>query len=314
LSQRSSNRALVRHVLLPTIFLTVALLGGVRVSAEGGALAFVPPPLVTLILAVMLSALFARGRLIDFGRWLSADNAALTNVSHALTLGALFFASAQAFNSVLPEAGLLRWMLSCFFLWTLWQNQFSAFDARRLLRSLAALFGTAFVVKHMLLASLYAPGGGWLRRVAGFALEGVTLGTLEGQASAPATGYVSFFALALYVCGLALVPPSPDDETAERAGHLVTTSGELARTLDPLTAKERKRVLDAMTDEQTLNAMKEARSLDALAEQHAIDALTEDGVTPLGMSTETLEASTETLEASTGILEMPPGIEKERGG
>src|ERR1044071_8313944 len=143
------------------------MLGGVRVGAGGGAIVFVPPPLVTLILASMLLALFVRGRAIQLGGWLSSDLPAAANVSNALTLACLFFASAQAFNSVLPDAGLLRWMLSFFFLWTLWQNQFSAFDARRLLRSLAALFGTAFVIKHLLLASLYAPGGGWLKQIAG---------------------------------------------------------------------------------------------------------------------------------------------------
>ena len=215
---RAMNRALLRYLVLPTIFLTAALLGGVRVEAASRALLFVPPPLVTLVLAVMLLALFARARLVDFGRWLSAENAALENVSHALTLLALFFASAQAFNSVLPEAGLLRWMLSAFFLWTLWQNQFSSFDARRLLRSLAALFGTAFVVKHMLLASLYTPGGGWLNRLASAALEGVTLGTLEGPSYAPATGYVSFFTLALYVCGLVLLPAAPEEDLPDSDG------------------------------------------------------------------------------------------------
>jgi hypothetical protein len=207
----------VRHVLLPTIFLIVALLGGVRVAAGTGALVFLAPPLVTLILAVMLLALFVRGRAIVIGRWLSVEHSAAANVSHALTLGALFFASAQSFNSVLPDAGLLRWVLSFFFLWTLWQNQFAAFDARRLLRGLVALFGTAFLIKHVLLASLYAPGGGWLKRLAGALLEGVTLAPPEGQALAPATGYVSFFTLALYVCGLVLLPPAPDDETTETA-------------------------------------------------------------------------------------------------
>jgi hypothetical protein len=199
-------------VLLPTIFLTVALLGGVRVEAGGGALLFVPPPLVTLILAVMLLVLFARGGAVRVGRWLSADNGAVENVSHALTLGALFFASAQAFNSVLPDAGLPRLVLASFFLWTLWQNQFSAFDARRLLRSLAALFGTAFVVKHLLLASLTDTGGGWLRRLTAAALEGFALG---GPAYAASTGYVSFFALALYVGGLALTPAAPTALDAE---------------------------------------------------------------------------------------------------
>ena len=214
-NNRARNSALLRFVLLPTIFLTVALLGGLRVVAETGALVFVAPPLVALVLALMLMLLFARGGAIRFGRWLSADNATLSNVSHALTLAALFFASAQSFNSVLPERGLLRWMLSCFFLWTLWQNQFASFDPRRLLRSLAALFGTAFVVKHLLLTSLYAPDGGWLKRLAGVVLEGVTLGTLDGQAFAPATGYVSFFTLALYVGGLALLPPAPESDEVE---------------------------------------------------------------------------------------------------
>ena len=192
---RERNRALVEFVLLPTLFLTVALLGGVRVAAETGALVFVVPPLVTLILAVMLLALFVRGRAVVPGRWLSGEHAVLTNVSHALTLAALFFASAQCFNSVLPERGLLRWVFSLFFLWALWQQQFAPFDARRLLRSLAALFGTAFVLKHLLLSSLYDPDGGWLKRLAGVLLEGVSLGTLDAPVYAPATGYVSFFTL-----------------------------------------------------------------------------------------------------------------------
>jgi hypothetical protein len=209
MENRERNRALVEFVLLPTVFLTVALLGGVRVGAEEGALVFVAPPLVTLILAAMLLALCARGGAVVLGRWLSAENSVLANVSHALTLGALFFASAQSFNSVLPERGLMRWVFSCFFLWTLWQSQFAPLDARRLLRSLAALFGTAFVVKHLLLASLYAPEGGWLNRLAGVVLEGVSLGTLDAPAFAPATGYISFFTLALYVAGLALLPPAP---------------------------------------------------------------------------------------------------------
>jgi hypothetical protein len=150
----------------------------------------------------MLLALFARGGTLKVGRWLSAENGTAENVSHALTLAALFFASAQAFNSVLPETGLPRFVLASFFLWTLWQNQFSHFDPRRLLKSLAALFGTAFLVKHVFLASLNQPAEGWFGRLLSAALEGVTLGALSGPAYADSTGYVSFFALALYVCGL----------------------------------------------------------------------------------------------------------------
>lgn len=204
-NNRSRNRALVDHVLLPTLFLTVTLLGGLRVGAEDRTFIFVAPPLVTLLLAVLLMLLLVRGRLIRLHQWVGSELPPLTNVVHVWMLITLFFASAQAFNSVLPERGLLHWLFSFFFLWTLWNNQFSSFDAARLLRSLAILFGTAFVLKHMLLASLYAPEGGWLKRVAGTLLQGVSLGTLDAPNFAPATGYICFFTLVLYVAGLILL-------------------------------------------------------------------------------------------------------------
>lgn len=207
----SRNRALVRFLVLPTIFLSVALLGGVRVSAETRGFIFLAPPLITLLLAALLVVLFVRAGALDLRAWVTIDQPTLTNISHVLTLLSVFFASAQAFNSVLPERGLFHWLFCFFFLWTLWNNQFAAFDARRLLRSLAVLFGTAFVLKHLLLAGLYAPEGGWLKRIAGALLEGVSLGTIDVPAFAPATGYISFFTLALYVGGLALLTPAPPE-------------------------------------------------------------------------------------------------------
>ena len=208
--QQSKNRALVGYVVLPFIFLTVTLLGGLRVSADDHAFIFFPPPLITLVLAVLLMLLFVRGGLIELQLWIAADNPPFSNVSHVWLLITLFFASAQAFNSVLPERGLLHWLFSFFFLWTLWNNQFSSFDARRLLRSLVVLFGTAFVLKHLLLASLYAPDGGWLKRVAGALVQGAALGTLDTPAFAPSTGYISFFTLGLYIVGLVLTQEVAD--------------------------------------------------------------------------------------------------------
>ena len=251
-NNRSRNRALLRYVVLPMLFLTVALLGGLRVSAEDYVFVFVAPPLITLVLAVLLMLLFVRGHAIELGRWVSGEYPALVNVSHLLTLLSLFFASAQAFNSVLPERGLLHWLFSFFFLWTLWNNQFSSFDARRLLRSLAVLFGTAFVLKHMLLASLYAPEGGWLKRLAGALLEGVSLGTLDAPAFAPATGYISFFTLALYVTGLFLMTPAPEGEADEEALHLVRAY----RRLPPRT---RLSVREAIIDEPETDTNIEAQ-------------------------------------------------------
>jgi hypothetical protein len=252
--RRETNRRLLVYLVLPTIFLTVALLGGLRVDAETRAFIFVAPPLVTLILAVLLLSLFARGRLIEFGRWISSAHPVAVNISHALTLLSLFFASAQAFNSVLPERGLLFWLFSLFFLWTLWNNQFSQFDARRLVRSLAVLFGTAFALKHMLLAALYAPEGGWLKRIAGVLLEGVSLGTLEADRFAPATGYISFFTLALYVGGLLLMTPAPAGEADTQEGE----SHHLLRAYRKLSPVERRRVLAAIGQERAAERAVEA--------------------------------------------------------
>jgi len=224
------NRALLHFIVTPTILLTVALLGGLRVDAQTRHFIFIAPPLVTLVLAILLGSLFVRAGAIDLRQWLALEQPMLTNLGHLLTLVALFFASAQAFNSVLPESGLLHWMFSFFFLWTLWTNQFSAFDARRLLRSLIVLFATAFVLKHLLVSGLYAPEGGWYKRIAAALLQGVAI---DVPAFAPVTGYISFVALALYVAGLLLIAPVParpassDNKLAVREDAL-SESGDLA--------------------------------------------------------------------------------------
>jgi len=75
------------------------------------------------------------------------------------------------------------------------------------------LFGTAFVLKHILLASLYSSDGGWLKSLAGALLQGVSLGTLDTPAFSPATGYISFFSLALYVAGLLLLTFASDNDS-----------------------------------------------------------------------------------------------------
>jgi hypothetical protein len=226
-NNRLRNQALINYWALPSIFLTVALLGGLRVSAEDHSFIFFPPPLITLVLAILMMLLFVRGGLIELRSWIAANNPPLQNVSHIWVLLTLFFASAQAFNSVLPERGLLHWLFSFFFLWTLWNNQFSSFDARRLLRSLVVLFGTAFVLKHMLLASLYSPDGGWLKRVAGALVQGASLGTLDTPTFGPATGYISFFTLGLYIAGLLLMS-FHDPEAAESRPRKAISQGEIA--------------------------------------------------------------------------------------
>ena len=215
---RERNQAVWKYILLPLTFLTVALLGGLRVGMESATerqnFIFIAPPLICLILAALLMLLLTRGRLIVLPDWLSHDFPLLTNASNVLTLLTVFAASAQALNSVLPERGLLLWLFAFFFLWTLWNNLFSEFDARRLLRSLAVLFGTAFLLKHLILAAFAAPETSIWRRITGLILEGVSLGSLDVPNFAPLTGYISFFALVLYVVGLVGLLPAAKHSSA----------------------------------------------------------------------------------------------------
>lgn len=199
---RARNQAVVSYVVLPLLFLTVVLLGGLRVSSDDGAFIFLPPSLITLVLAVLLVLLFVRGGLIEIRSLIVGTNPVLTNLAHVWMLVTIFFACAQAFNSVLPERGLLHWLFSFFFLWTLWNNQFASFDPRRLLRSLVVLFGTAFILKHLLISSLHSSDGGWLKGLTSTLISSVTFGALDTPRFAPATGYISFFTLGLYLVGL----------------------------------------------------------------------------------------------------------------
>jgi len=224
------NRQLLHFIVLPTLLLTVVLLGGLRVDAHTKQFLFLPPPLVTLLLAALLAVLFLRAGTLEIDRWLAVDQPLLVNAAHLLTLLALFFASAQAFNSVLPERGLLHWMFSFLFLWTLWTNQFAAFDARRLLRSLMVLFGTAFVLKHLLISGLDSPTGSWLGRLTATVLQGVSI---TGPGFAPATGYISFVALAIYVVALMLVMPAPVEPSSSSEAMLRGDSVTRTDSLNP---------------------------------------------------------------------------------
>ena len=217
MSRAANRRAVVRFVVLPAALLLVVLLGGLRLRAPDGAFVFLPPALVTLCLAGLALALFLRAGLVRGGAWVSAELPLAVSGCNALTLLALFAATAQAINAVLPEQGLLHWVFVLCFFWTLWQDQFSPWAVARLLKSLAVLFGTAFVLKYVVLGALYGgPSPGLSRRILNVILEGVTLGALDAPAFAPATGYVSFATVALYIGALALLRPDPDADEHPR--------------------------------------------------------------------------------------------------
>jgi hypothetical protein len=121
-----------------------------------------------------------------------------------LILLTLFSASVQVINSVLPETGLAFALTAFFLLWTFWTNLFAEFQSDRLLRSLAAVFGFAFIFKYVFLASLVVTGESWAKKLMESALQGVSMGLLEIPKFSGLTGYVAFFTLVLYGVGLLL--------------------------------------------------------------------------------------------------------------
>jgi hypothetical protein len=208
--QEDSGQVVVRDAFtLPFIFLTVALFGGFRSAGPRG-MWFLPPPLITLILATLLIGLLTRTGTLAPDRLTRTGRSVLANLSGAIVLATLFAASAQVFNLVTPETGLLHFIFTSFFLLLLWNTLAARPDRPRLLQSLAVLFGGAFILKYIVLASLYDAQGGLAKRVLMTLLEGVTLGGLQFESPAALTGYSAFFTLGLYLIGVMLLPRAPD--------------------------------------------------------------------------------------------------------
>ncbi len=203
------QRATLTYFILPTIFLTVTLLGGLRLGSLDNAFIFLKPALICLVFAAVLSVIFLRAGLIELAGWFNEDLTTLKNVANAAVLLTLFSASTQIFNSLLPEKGLPFWVVGFCFMWTLWNNLFADFDIKKLLRSVGALFGMAFVVKYLVLANLTAPdSSGWLQRIFENPAKEAFTWMLDLPRYSSGTGYIQFFAAALYLIGLYLTPRS----------------------------------------------------------------------------------------------------------
>lgn len=208
---RERNRSYRIHVLLPAIFLTSALLGGLRLASADNAFIFVSPALVCLIFAVVLMILFARGGMLSTEAWFSEDFTLVENIANGAVLLSAYAAMVQAFNSVLPEAGLPFWVVTFCFAWSLWNNLFAEFDNKNLLRSIVALFAFAFVAKYIVLSGLTAPAsdGGWLRSMIENPAKETMTWLLDLPRYSAGTGYIQFLCLFLFFSGLYLLPRSP---------------------------------------------------------------------------------------------------------
>lgn len=189
--------------VLPLLFLTVALLGGLRID---GQVQLAPPSLMALVLGTLLMGVLVRGRGVAPELLLSAGRTPLENVSGGVVLITLLAASAQIFNLVTPDSGLLHVVFTVFFLVQLLTTLAGGNTRASLLRSLLVLLASAFVLRFVVLEGLYAPESGTLKRILTALLEGVSLGAIDYHPHAAATGYVAFLTIALYMIGLVALP------------------------------------------------------------------------------------------------------------
>jgi hypothetical protein len=190
-------------VLLPVLFLSVCLLGGLRIA---GTTLLVPPSVYALILGLLLVRVLVQSGALAPARLLSASRGAMANANGIVVLLTLWAAAAQTIAVLIPESGLPRLVFNLFFLILLVNTAAANPDRHRVLRSLAVTFGSAFVLKFVVLYELSAPGTGRLKRMLQLLLEGITLGTLIQEVPHPVAGYVALLTVGLFLIGIALLP------------------------------------------------------------------------------------------------------------
>lgn len=190
-------------IALPLLFLTVALFGGLRIAER---VALVPPPLFALVLSVLALGLLVRSGALIPHALLDARRPPLANLNGLIVVLALFLATAQAFHLSTPESGVPRVLFNVFFVILLANTLAASPDRARVLRSLFVILGSGFVLKFIVLAALSNPAETMLARALRALFEGVTLGTVTQEAVHPATGYIAFCTLMLYLFGLVMLP------------------------------------------------------------------------------------------------------------
>lgn len=221
-------------IVLPVLFLTVALAAGVR---PGAALVVEPPSLFALVLAVLLVSVLVQSGTLDPLRLVNSSRSALANGNGIAVLGALFLASAQIFSLLTAASGIPRLVMSFYFFVLMFQTLAAAPDRVRLLRSLAVTFGAVFVLKFVVLDALADPANGRMGRAMQILLEGVTLGTLTQEPQHPAEGYIAFVTVATFLIGVWMLPPSatgiPPHYARRLAGESPAVPARSSRTSLP---------------------------------------------------------------------------------
>jgi hypothetical protein len=193
-------------LVLPFIFLTVALIAGLQIDAAAR-LAFVAPSLFALVLATVLVAALVRSGALAPDRLLHGSRTVMANTNGAVVLATLFAASAQLLALLIPRSGLPMFFVGVF-LFVLLLNTLVATAGRvRLLRSLAITLGSTLLLKFVILAALSTPGQTRTARVLAALFDAATFGAIAQEPQSSAAGYLAFGAVALYLIGLSLLPP-----------------------------------------------------------------------------------------------------------
>jgi hypothetical protein len=206
-------------VLLPVLFLTVALLsivdpGAARISA--------PSPL-SLVLAALLLAALIRGSALAPEALVRSTRAALANLNGVVVLMTLFGASAALLTRLTPRTGLPALVVDVFLIVMLVNTLVVLPDRVRLLRSLAVILGATFVLQFVLLASLADPSASRTSRVLMALFDIATLGTVSQEPFHPASPYMAFAAIVIFLVGLATLP----HERGGAVTAIAPRSGEL---------------------------------------------------------------------------------------
>jgi hypothetical protein len=190
-------------IVLPVLFLTVLLLGSLRIA---GTIVLVPPSPYALLLGLLLVRVVVQSGALAPERLLASDRSALANLNGVVLLATLWIAAAQTIAVLIPDSGVPQLAFGVYFLILLLNTAAASPDRQRLLRSLAVTFGGAFVLKFVVLHGLSAPGEGALKRVLLAVVDGVTAGALVQEVPHPIMAYIALLAPGLFLIGVFLLP------------------------------------------------------------------------------------------------------------
>ncbi len=211
-ASQEQQRAILLHILLPLAFLLVTLFGGLRFDGVDGDVMYLRPALIYLMFGAALTGLFFVAGLIRLDGWLNERFPITKNMINGITLLAVYAACVQMFNSVIPEGGVMFWIVSFCFFWTLWNNLFANFDTKKLLRSLAAMFGFAFFIKYVLLTYVAAPSElGLVSSILQNPGQTALTWLFGLPQFSPATGYLQFFTIIIFIVALYFFPNTTEE-------------------------------------------------------------------------------------------------------